>query len=231
MPALIRFADTKYNLEFLKEGKIWMNKLAKHKANEVCKVRGDALEGISKLLRPKWFELIIEDQETKEKKVLASTHPKIRDLMQVNEIMLTEFDQNHNGNIFCMTAIDDEWLDSNDSFDQKMNEFCKKSASMVYFKDENIGVFINRVQAEVEKHGFKMYAGRVKYYDTSVDQLSLGPFDKRNDLIYQSEFRIFIPRNLDNELVLNIGSVEDIADLHVFKENDVRNFKILKHSE
>lgn len=73
--------------------------------------------------------------------------------------------------------------------------------------------FLNRIQARLAKLGHSFESRFVQYYnDKEIDGV-VNPFQKRNILSHQSEYRIFVVNNIDKPIKITIGSIEDIAQI------------------
>ena len=79
----------------------------------------------------------------------------------------------------------------------------------LYIQDAD--TFISRVKRALDEKGLKYYYGMVRYYNYKEFSGHAGIFHKSNKFEYQNEFRFYVENKTNKPLLLNIGSIEDIA--------------------
>ena len=115
------------------------------------------------------------------------------------------------GNIFCLYAISSLGFPNlNDFFiDQKMMSF---GSHVLLIK--NCPEFISRIRKKLNLMPFNYWTKMVHYYDKDSINGQIGVFQKRNELEYQKEFRIFIDRDEITPFSFAIGSLKQISEIH-----------------
>ena len=87
--------------------------------------------------------------------------------------------------------------------------------------------FVKRVEIECGKLGYDLWFGLVDYFEDDYTG-EINVFKKRNKYKYQNEARFYIP-NLDNKpIILQVGSIEDIANIIHFEQSDITKEELEK---
>lgn len=115
-------------------------------------------------------------------------------------------DDHPQGNIYCMSGIFSDQIDSERDLEFDTNAF---GESLIFIF--NPKEFVSRIVIELESLGYvNVEYGRVEYFENDFSGI-VGLFSKHERFKHQSEFRIFIPNTLNTPIKLSIGSISDIA--------------------
>ncbi len=111
------------------------------------------------------------------------------------------------GNLYCLSAIyTKDFLEDNNLKEFKTESF---GESVIIIKDPI--EFINRLKGALKSIGFnEVFFGAVDYFANDYSG-EVGFFKKHEGFQSQNEFRFFIPNKKNDTIVLEIGSIEDIA--------------------
>lgn len=98
--------------------------------------------------------------------------------------------------------------------DKRMIEF-GDTAILIFQAEE----FIRRVEKKLFELGIKFDHCKVRYRNFSkIKDLKLNPFIKSHTLSFHHGYRIYIPTNKSEKLIIEIGSIEDIANIYSSEE-------------
>lgn len=92
--------------------------------------------------------------------------------------------------------------------------FIKRFSGSQFYLIHDTQDYINRIYSELKKIGCKaIKSGLVEYYKEEDEIIHLygDPFKKREKFKYQNEYRIFVQKSTSGPLIINIGSLSDIA--------------------
>ena len=184
---LIKVGREEHMIPLLKQGVVYMNPLSYFKELEdKGDGRADSGEGAHSVAQT--GGIIIGGLSINQKTTITITSPT----------------ENH-GYIFCMVGVyKGEKIE--DVLTEKMFEM--GSVAIIIYNPEQ---FIKRCDAVLKANNKSLEWGRVRYYDKSEGSFLLNPWLKTKDYEYQSEFRLFVPMKETKAKVLQIGSIEDIA--------------------
>lgn len=186
---------------------------------QIDKGIGDEREGVwSRLLSPQEdkFCFITEDGRELplnfEKGIMRQTHSNLKDCPICCFVMLSlknDFDVDEEQNMLILKP----------ELERKLSEqFVGRDLIIFTDMDE----FIERMDADCERENLSRMRGRVKYYDdeTECHPLPLEEVEsnparkllyKRKFFEFQKEFRYILKKPQDNDILLNIGNIKDIA--------------------
>ncbi|MDX1911771.1 MAG: hypothetical protein SFV22_09820, partial [Saprospiraceae bacterium] len=196
-----------------------MNKVSKHRKKDGNQARNDWMDGALEVRQLNHITFLPTNAT---RKIVFESEPKAPEHIKLERARLCQYDDKHDGNIYCMTAINDEWLKNNNILDKRMTGFGGEKLSVVVI--HNIPVFLMRIKSKLDEMRLGADWGLVKYYDPSQQHEQLSPFHKSSEYSYQNEFRIYVHRFEAGELIINIGPLQDIAE-HIII-NDLDNFNI-----
>ncbi len=200
----IKFFEKKeYAADFIK-GKIYANKLSYFKkAESDTNVKMDKNEGVSAIFQPNKSTIKINDM------VIDTVAPTT-----------LSFEKDEYKNIFCVYALmmplDGAYKDIEDFKNKLMiSPKCEELGKYAVIVSAN--EFIKKIKA-VKLKQFKInkiQMGKINYYDENEfdgsfdDDKSL--FNKTKKFEYQKEYRLVICSDVEEELILEIGSFEGIT--------------------
>lgn len=203
----IKFGQTEHIFDSYNNGTLYFNTIEFFKKIEDTNLRGDDLEGI------------IEIENVKEAKgKLMNEDGTFSNSFPAKDLRYTTYYTKVPGNIFCLyTIVSEEKLSyfeiEIDKRNLKFGEYC-----LFIYKPE---VFLQKVQETLTSQNFKFHHSFVKYYDKDKFSGKTDMFFKSDTFRYQNEYRIYIYRNDDNAIKIQIGSLREIA--WVLKTEDLQN--------
>ncbi len=113
------------------------------------------------------------------------------------------------GNLFCLTAITNKFVEKNNFLHPKLKEF-GDSILVIYDPIK----FLDRLDSSLAKAKYKNDYKLVSYYNEKEYEGSLNIFCKRNQLEYQSEWRLFVDAKVNEPFKLEIGNLSDISEIY-----------------
>lgn len=207
------FEKKEYMLDFL-NGKLYLNKLSYFKKMEEQfeNNRADEKEGLCAIFQAKNTKLEINGYQ-------------LKDIVGTVEMRNPLIDNIHVLCLFAGTTNENNIIEKNKFKKNKLDELAKDLSISDDFKNlgkycvliHNTSKFIDRVVKTVKKLNCYAKAGLVNYYDNNSFNGSFqnldAAFNKRDEYKHQKEYRFAIDTNntVKEALVLNIGSIEDIA--------------------
>ena len=78
--------------------------------------------------------------------------------------------------------------------------------------------FLDRIKNTLNKRGVIFRGKSIKYLDYDKDQTDLNLFCKSDQYSYQKEFRIVVYNIKSEYYKIEVGSIEDIALIHLSKK-------------
>lgn len=191
---LIKFGK-KEHLEALLDGVIYMNNIdyfRRYEESQPKHLRGDKYE---------CFDYVSQGN-----KVIIFGEPPL----VLNNITMFENRNTYPGYLYCLYAI---YFDSDFTIDGRMLDFGEYGVIIREPLE-----FINRIREASTKEHLHPNCYAVNYYNEKEVDGTLTPFLKRDKYSYQKEARIYIYKtNPQDNMVLNIGSIKDIACIERFK--------------
>jgi len=144
-------------------------------------------------------------------------------------IQLYGYEEHHKGNIYCLYSKEKP----SDTFGLEEPQHLGIDFSGLDFDSENdtavvilnILEFLNRVEANAKQKGYGFDHCYIEYYDPKIEEGNLGPFLKSNKYESQKEYRFWIPKIETKEVVLEIGSIHDIALILPAKDCEKFHYK------
>lgn len=209
MVLLLKFGEKKYMNDLFYNGNIFMNSIQFFRKFEDGKLRGDKYEGISKVWNFPSGTFEIESLNYKGEYI---------------SIHLRESYENVLGNIYSLYCISYHgWKNPNDfKIDLRNKNF---GSHCVIIKD--LPKFFSLIENKLNEMNLNFKHGFVNYYDKNKVTKSITLFEKPLEFEYQKEFRFYIIRDSNEPIKINIGSLEQIAELHKI-EDVVYNLKLQK---
>ncbi|MEJ8802618.1 hypothetical protein [Pontibacter sp. H249] len=188
--SLIKFGERAHMESFYKQGIMFMNNLSAFRKIEDGELRGDKHEALY------------------EQKEISNIRISLGDSMIgiADRGFFNLWHDNPKGNIFSMYALET----SENLEDIMIDNSCKKFGDTCVFILDIIE-FINRVDKAAKRNGYDLIYSPVEYIDLKKFHGKWSVFKKPIQYSYQSEFRFLIRREEPEPLLLNIGSLEDIA--------------------
>lgn len=146
-------------------------------------------------------------------------------LQATNICMYT--DNGEKGNIYCLSGI----FGSDLIKSKETHEFKTHTLGQSLIIITNPREFLNRVKEALSKSGFdNIKHGRVEYFSNEYSG-NAGIFKKHDYFSYQNEYRIYVPNPANERIIVNIGSMEDIAEIRescridcTFTDNRIKTF-------
>lgn len=190
--AFIKAVNKDYFDAFLNEGELCMNTLKCFRHMDIKDPEiGDKYEGAI---------LAVEGNFTLCR--LSNENSESIDSIFNDGSDLCAYDENENGNILSLYAVfaDSEINDPQIFFDKfKNHRFC-------FIKNPRL--FLDMLNAEIEKNGYKAESFFVNY--TTPDG-EWSPYYKRKKYSYQNEYRVFFKNTSAEMKLFQIGSLKDFA--------------------
>ena len=189
---LIKFGQKEHLEALLDEGIIYMNNIDYFRRYEKScpgHLRGDRYECFDRISQHN--TIIFFDESP----------------WEIDGVTVFENRNTYPGYLYCMYAIHSD--NSNPQIDNRMLDFGEYAVIIL-----NPREFIDRILSYCAKNHLCPNCFPVQYYDESIKEGLLHPFEKRDKYAYQSEARIYIhATNPQEQMVLRIGALNDIAFL------------------
>lgn len=195
--ALLKFGERNFNLKLLNEGHIHMKSLSYFRTMEKRPGRFDPIDGI-------WGKRQLKNGKIK---IKLGHNGKELNFHSDGEIKTY-----HNGNLYCLFAITDDWLKINRYIDHRMNAAIEPTVVVISKPTE----FISRIVEGLKSLNFDGEYGFVTYTNEILDNDNFNipsPFYKSVEFAYQSEFRFYCKNEPENDLDFKIGPLHDIAEI------------------
>jgi len=195
---LVKFGHYEHICQLRDEGLLYMNTLQYLRQIEDEELRGDEFEGVAEVHRGDRGTFTPENEP--EKQFIIGRWKLRWDLPQLEKI-----------NIFCMCAV----RPSVGSFPVDKRNFRFGDYVLILLNPQE---FIDRISSQLESQNVNHNANLVEYI--SNDPVGeVGPFRKRKNFTYQSEWRLVCYGGNGEARIFRIGSITDIC--MVVKSNDV----------
>ncbi|MCH7500722.1 MAG: hypothetical protein IH886_12045 [Nitrospinae bacterium] len=202
---LIKFSAREHMERLLDEGEVYMNTLAYYREEEKNSERHDPNEGIEKIMAIK--EGLV--------KCKNPDNGKLQKIATVTSGILRFTDSNLDKTaIYCLFHLEipnNKKFESKECVDERVLEGFGDTAVLIH----DVAEFLARVKSAAQKRGLDHRRERVQYVDMSTRNDEVGPFLKDLSFSHQKELRIavFDEANGPRPIILNIGSIRDIACL------------------
>lgn len=192
----LRFGPKEHIEDLYQNGTVYMNSIQYFKDCKDDPLRGDMYEGISKIFNYPPGEFTI---------------PELNHTGKYEALQTREYDPRLAGNIYSLYCVSSHGFPNPKDF--------KTHISNSGFGDycllvKNNPEFLRRIKHAIKEKGYRCQDGFIDYYDKNTYCGDVGIFKKPLDYEHQKEFRIYVPRPNPDALVLKIGSLKRIAQIH-----------------
>jgi hypothetical protein len=210
--SFIKFGKLEHIKNFQESGKIYMNTVKYFKELENDIERKDEYEGVEKLEQINWIKFIIDENTSIESSKKNNT------LISGQYYIKPEY---HLGNLFCLTAITDQFTEQNNRLDPKMKDF---GDTFLIINDTT--KFLTRLNSKLKEINLNYKYDLVSYYDRNSYNGELNILHKSNIFEHQNEWRLNIETLSEEPFEFEIGSIEDISILIPSSKIDELTFEI-----
>lgn len=190
---LIKIGEEQHVDKLQKSGLIYSKTVKYFREREIeeFELRRDKHEGAQSSIRINNLKLSVDNQE------LPFKFQKGR---------FNTFNQNIDlSHIFCLYAASEEQANGKPFVDERVASFGNTALLIT-----NPGEFVRRVE-EFSRNNFGCSYNLVKYYPDNKDYSQLTVFHKPDYYNFQREFRFHFDHITEEDLVFEIGSIEDIS--------------------
>lgn len=191
----LKFGEEKHINDLYHNGTIYMNPIQYFRKFEDNELRGDSYEGVSKIrnLPTGQFEIPAIGYKGN----YLAFH-----IAESYEIIL--------GNIFSLYCISSHGWENPTDFriDDKVKNF---GSHCLMVKDNE--KFLSLIENKLKELNYKFFHNFVKYYDKGEVNRQISLFEKPFEFEYQKEFRFYVDTKSTEPLIINIGSLVDIAEI------------------
>jgi hypothetical protein len=197
----LKFGEYEHLENLFLKGLLYCNPISYFTKIEDQFLRGDDMENITSMHYMDGGEVVIYNHGEE------PTEDSIR--MPFRDMHMTSRITEPFGNLFCLYAINllNKPFGELFSISPRVKEF---GGYFVIITDTR--AFLKRVNTALNLKGFKEFsANMVEYKDFSRFTGKKTVFEKDIKFAYQQEWRLFIANTLDQPLLIEIGSLEDIA--------------------
>jgi hypothetical protein len=191
----LKFGSEENITDLFDNGTLYLNTLQYFRSVEDSELRGDRYEGISQIKNypPGNFEIPAINFKGK----------------YINIHLKKAFDEVF-GNIYSLYCISSFAIPN--PFEFSIDERIKGFGSHCLMVMDN-QEFLDRIKKALQKRNLKYRHGFVSYYDRYTKNGAVTLFQKTREFAYQNEFRIYVESNATEPLVVNIGNLENIAQI------------------
>lgn len=198
--SFLKFGQEKYINDMFENGTIFMNPVQHFRDFDDGGLRGDPYEGASEVNN------------------LPSGTLEIKELNYKGEYISIHYKKSLDvilGNLYCMYCVSSKGFPNPLSFkiDQKNMDFGEKCL-MIY----DSKTFLERMEKAMGSTNIEFHNGFVDYYDKKEYNGKLTLFQKPLEFEFQKEFRFYLASDETKPIILNIGSMKDIAKIHNTKD-------------
>jgi hypothetical protein len=204
----LKFGSLENIQDLFRNGTIYLNTIEYFHNIEDKELRGDKYEGATKVINslPGTFRIPNVDRDFKYEKI---------HLKESFEIVL--------GNLYCLYCISSYGFKN--LLDFKLDERNLRFGTHCLMIKDNQYLF-SSIEKELKKNGYKYHHGFVEYYDRDKISKELTIFNKPNEFEYQKEFRFYVYNDQVKPIKINIGSLQDKAE--IFAIEDMMSLKLQK---
>ncbi|MCU0417820.1 MAG: hypothetical protein MUE33_11620 [Cytophagaceae bacterium] len=210
--SFLKFGNKNHLEKLLNEGVIYCKPIEYFTKIETIDLRGDKLEGLAYIQNIKNIKLKLNEKTIANAPTgkLNMRHPKDK------------------GNIFCLFGLPTKKLNLTLKTVQKLS----LNLEGVRFGDYallifNPNEFIRRVDEALNKRDLAYTFSPVTYYNYKIFEGELTPFSKSDIYAAQSEVRLWIPNEKNNDLIIQIGNISDISRLLSIDELDKLEYEAI----
>lgn len=211
--SLIKFGTEEHMSAFYKKGLLYLNTIEYFRLLEEEEyMRGDSYEGTTMVSNLRNVQVFVQDGD--EERLLG----------EASHFHLRSFKEQIKGNLYCMYAIHPGVIkDREFKLDNRIADF---GTHFVQLKAGVNETFCKKVFAALKKLNLNVFcASLVSYYDHEAEVYNtVDIFMKRKSFEFQNEFRFFVHQDLAQPLLLEIGSIEEIAEMGETKSLINRTF-------
>jgi hypothetical protein len=215
----IKAVEKQFYDKFINDGEICMqtqNWFRKHESTDAN--IGDSYEG-AKIVCGRGYLFFPEPVETfnNESLFLHSIIDQMHNNNENKELLVEStdfklFDESEKVNIFCLYSVLSSDFKQNKASCLANEKFIKEFSNHRFLFFTHPKEFLLRIENALFALGKKMNAGLVKYYSQEDNFIfDLTAFNKLERYSYQKEFRLAIENELDDIVILKIGSIRDIC--------------------
>lgn len=186
---LIKIGKQEYIEKLHKNGEVYMQRLSEYRGVEHS-AQGDKYEGFSHIFQGRQVCLKINREQV---------HPEGA-IYILESTLINPF-------VFCSFALQKHHLENNlNRLSKKLLDFGETALVIT-----NIEEFYSRVQDNIAEQD-TIEADLVSYINPETYHGDMGVFKKQDIYEYQSEFRIAVERESNEQYIkINLGSLEDIS--------------------
>jgi hypothetical protein len=181
------------------KGRIYCNTIKYFTEIEDNKVRGDIDENCG------WIDYLGDSTLSMKPVDTPNAEPLV---FQASGTRIKQHFDASGYNLFCMylLVVDSSFPNGFEPFNDRCKEF---GSHLLLVKDSP--EFMKRIEAKLAALGYGYERTIVSYSDLSQYSGGKSYFMKDSSYSYQNEYRFIIKSNKDEPLILDIGSIEDIA--------------------
>lgn len=194
----LKIGSLKNITDLYENGTVYMNTLNYFKKVEDGNLRGDRNEGAINLVNAKDGTFRIKGTDREFKFISA----------RYGDFLKT-------GNLYSLYCVSSYGFPDPRSFslDERNIDF---GSHCLMIKEP--GTFIERLESELTRLGYKFTHGFVKYYEEKIQLANLTPFHKPNSFEHQKEFRFFVDNPQSKPLKISIGSMKSYSEIYEAKD-------------
>ena len=194
---LIKIGSEEHMTRLMERGEVYLNTVEKMRAYDAATGRGDPAEGRAYLTNypAGTFEISsIKGRKFRYERLWVSHKPNFP-----------------MGNVYCLYSFGRHHTVGLSEF--ALDPRCAKLGShFVIIKD--LPKFFERMVRAMERTGLQYRHGLVKYYDERSYTGPLSVFHKPDVFAYQQELRFHVAHEGGEAMVLQLGGLTDIAEIH-----------------
>jgi len=143
----------------------------------------------------------------------------------LNKFHLREYYSNIDANLYCLTAIIHQEIESLGTLTLDIAN-TKFGSHFLIIKNPKL--FYERIRNGFEMEGMNVDSGLVVYYDRYDINGEVSPFHKRNEFKFQKEFRFVIENQTKSPIKIKIGSLNEIAQIFEIKDLETLNYNLIR---
>jgi len=198
--SFLKFGNEHDIFDLYNNGTIYMNPLYKFTEMEDNELRGDKYEGVTEIRNYPAGQFII---------------PSIERPFKYQSFHLTETSKYNLGNIYSLYAISSYGFPIPKDF--HIDDRVKRFGSH-FLMIKNLPVFFQLMKQKLLLAGYVAYHDFVDYYDKRIINGKISVFQKPIEFEYQKEFRFYVNNKLSQPLIIKIGSLKKISEIHCTDE-------------
>ena len=205
----LKFGNKENMTDLISNGTIYFNTIEYFRVLEEQKTRGDLYEGTINILNFK----------EKDNYTLTIGESREEIKLKITKAHLREFQKNIKGNLYSLYTLKSPDILKHDfRIDAKNKEF---GSHVVIIKHAD--KFLKMICKELDKKKISYSAKLVSYYEKEKISGEITLFDKCQEYDYQKEFRIILFTNSTTPIKIQIGNIENIAE--IFETSNIEKAK------